>query len=870
MKFSKLAAGIALATLSAGAFAGGPLYIHEKTMQPYKWNTANGTIPVWTDGGQLIKDKDGNDVQAFTILEKGTKFNVDITLPDGEVLPKNIPLERDYTFLTIAQANAVTADAVAQWSNVDTSTLDMAVAGTIESQTGISDVNASNVDQIYGAENGYGFWVNYDSDGAILEEYFGIPRNQVLGIAFPEWADEETGEITEATALMNGWYIDIKDTEGKMVQGVFTHEFGHAMNMSHSQANGHFTYIASPWSPQYDGVPGCSTTNQYTGRGQAPADGIETMFPFINVRGTEGMEQGTVNVRDDIVNISDLYPSADYKTKYGTIKGKLFTKEGVEYSGMNMIARNLDNPMYDVITQQTGNMTQGRIGPDGSFTINGLTPGGRYALYMEPIRAGGYPTTPSALISESEFWNSNESSSPAMDNACDMTEIVVAGGETKEIEMHFNGYKNGIQYTPLVSAFVTEHSKNGKKALGTTYGGVPFMYDSVQNSFSTMIAPDGSALLSSTTAAMNKTATKAAVIADLDGDGIGQGAVWDIRSNKLAELEDPSNNTCTLGSQQGVSSQSIWDIDDEGKLVVGTYRKPTSGGQECAQGEGARSYAVPTVWDTTTGKATELAGLEYVPSLYGSRIDVLVNGERREVWMRADRVSGNGKVITGTGNSQGLVAWVDDELHDINSKFGARDIAVISQDGEKIAFNTLVGEGRNRKYDGIKVWNTQTDELEALGSMRWCDDIPYIQRFVNYCEAPYNLDHEYISSVVGVPSMIPLDANEDLSLITARYNGGSAIYMDGLGWMTAAEFFGRQGVVEAKNLLTDNWFAMSANGSEMMANLAGAAISIEINANKAFVCKDSVNQELSFPKQVMAAVKNGAEFGRCEHLDDTY
>ncbi|MBS3797533.1 MULTISPECIES: hypothetical protein [unclassified Pseudoalteromonas] len=871
MKFSKLAAGIALATLSAGALAGGPLYIHEKTMQPYKWNTANGTIPVWTDGGQLIKDKDGNDVQAFTILEKGTKFNVDITLPDGEVLPKNITLDRDYTFLTIAQANAVTADAVAQWSNVETSTLDMAVAGTIESQTGISDVNASNVDQIYGAENGYGFWVNYDSDGAILEEYFGIPRNQVLGIAFPEWADEETGEITEATALMNGWYIDINDTEGKMVQGVFTHEFGHAMNMSHSQANGHLTYIASPWSPQYDGVPGCSTTNEYTRRGQAPADGIETMFPFINVRSAEGAEQGTVNVRDDIVNISDLYPTADYKTKYGTIKGKLLTKDGVEYSGMNMIARNLDNPMYDVITQQTGNMTQGRIGPDGSFTINGLTPGGRYALYMEPIRAGGYPTTPSALISESEYWNSNENSSPATDNACDMTEIVVAGGETKEIEMHFNGYNDGIQYTPLVQAFVTEHAKNGKKALGTTYGGVPFVYDSVHNTFDLMFAENGAPLLSSTTAAMNKTATKAAVVADLDGNGIGQGAVWDIRSGKLTVLEDLTNNTCYLSSQQGVSSHSIWDIDDEGKQIVGVTRKPNSGGDECATGQGASSYAVPTVWDVNTGKATLLLnGLEFVKASYGSRMYAQINGGRTEAWIRADAISGNGEVITGTGNSQGLVAWVDGELHDINTMYGARDTAVMSTDGEQVAFNTLIGEGRNRKYDGIKVWNTKTDEIKSLGSLRWCDDIPYIQRWTNYCEAPYNLDHEYISSVLGVPSMLPLDANEDLSVITARYNGGSAIYMEGLGWMKASEFFARQGVVEAKNLLTDNWFAMSANGSEMMAGLAGVPMSIEIDANKAFVCKDGTNQELSFPKQVIAAVKSGAEFGRCEHLDDTY
>ncbi|WP_075593188.1 MULTISPECIES: hypothetical protein [Pseudoalteromonas] len=877
MKFSKITAALALATLSASSLAGGPLYIHDKTMAPYKWDTSKGTIPVWTDGGQVIKDKDGNDVQAFTILEQGTTFNVDITLPDGTVLPKYVPLDRDYTFLTIEQANAVTADAVAQWSNVETSTLDMALAGTIESQTGISDVNASNVDQIYGAENGYGFWVNYDTDGAILENYFGVPRSSVLGIAFPEWADEETGEILEATALMNGWYVDINDTEGKMIQGVFTHEFGHAMNMSHSQANGHFTYIANPNYLMYDGVAGCAGTNSYTGRNSAPVDSIETMFPFINVRGIEGEAQGTVNVRDDIVNISDLYPTADYKTKYGTIKGKLYTKEGVEYAGMNMVARNLDNPLQDVITQQSGNMTQGRIGPDGSFTINGLTPGGRYALYMDPIRAGGYPTTPTDIISENEYWNEDEGTSPALDNACNMTEIIVAGGETKEVEMYFNGYQDGIQYTPLVAAWVSDHAKNGKKALGTTQGGTPFIYNSTQNTFETLETPQGFAPLKATSAAMSKTATKAAVIADLDGNGIGQGAVWDISSGHLSVLEDPSNNTCALASQSGVSSHSIWDMDDAGKTVVGNSRRPNTGGVECAPDKASSSYGVPTVWDVKTGKATPLTdGLEFIPRSWGDGYEVRINGERTEAWVRADKISGNGKTVTGSGNNNNSqLAWVDGKLRDLYKDFGALNSSVISYDGERIAFGAQRGFGRRAFGEGVKVWNAKTDEVTNLGGLRWCEDVPYYQFIYNLCAAPYNMSHEEIAEIAGLPLNMVLDANDDLSVITGRLliNGmpaGSTIYMEGIGWMTGQEFFGKQGVVEAKNFMTNGIFGVSANGSEMMAGIVGlpTPVTIEVDANKAFVCKDGINQELSFPKQVVEAVKGGAEFGRCEHIDD--
>jgi len=42
----------------------------------------------------------------------------------------------------------------------------------------------------------------------------------------------------------------------------------------------------------------------------------------------------------------------------------------------------------------------------------------------------------------------------------------------------------------------------------------------------------------------------------------------------------------------------------------------------------------------------------------------------------------------------------------------------------------------------------------------------------------------------------------------------------------------------------------------------------EIDANKAFVCDNGRDRELSFPKQVVDAVSAGAEFGRCAHIND--
>ncbi|WP_243880005.1 hypothetical protein [Shewanella algae] len=121
--------------------------------------------------------------------------------------------------------------------------------------------------------------------------------------------------------------------------------------------------------------------------------------------------------------------------------------------------------------------------------------------------------------------------------------------------------------------------------------------------------------------------------------------------------------------------------------------------------------------------------------------------------------------------------------------------------------------------------------------------------------------------------MLLLDASDDLSMITARsgslftgFSGG--IYLEGLGWMSTREFFAKQGVTEAKALTIDNPFAISANGSEMMGGIAGAVLSIDVDLNKAFVCREGQDVQLSFPKQVIAAVKGGAEFGRCAHLND--
>ena len=118
---------------------------------PLRLGHRKGSIPVWTDGGG-----------AFT-------YDFDGVTP----------------FITIERANEITQFAFDQWNKVPTATFQAGVAGTIKSKTGITDITAANAAQFYEAQNGYGFWVLYDTDGSILEEYFGVSSTPCWGSRSP-------------------------------------------------------------------------------------------------------------------------------------------------------------------------------------------------------------------------------------------------------------------------------------------------------------------------------------------------------------------------------------------------------------------------------------------------------------------------------------------------------------------------------------------------------------------------------------------------------------------------------------------------------------------------------------------------------------
>ena len=806
---------LTLTLLGGAAHAAGPLYTTDTNPPaPLKWDTSNGPIPVYTDGGD-----------AFT-------FDYDGVTP----------------FLTIERANEITQFAFDQWNSVSTSTFEAQIAGTIESQTGIADVTGANADQIYFVENGYGFWVNYDTDGSILEEFFGVPRTAVLGIAFPEWSDGN-GTIIEATAVINGWNVFDTDVQGNQIAGVFTHEFGHAINLSHSQVNGHMAYSSYTYAPKYPGVPGCGVEAVYRwdyppffGLNNADPYEIETMYPFIDHSGEASVAMSQVTLADDIAAISNLYPTSDYASSTGSISGTLYLKDGkTQYSGINVIARNVNDLTGDAVSAMTGDQTQGKIGPDGRFTINNLTPGEQYVVYIEQIAAGGYPTSPQSLISSAEYWNSAESSNPGTDDACDATPIMAEAGVTKTADIYFNGYANGIEFRPIVTgAFLVDMAKNGRSAMGTA-GSIPFVWN--ENYGFKLLAED----IRVGNGSMTRNGQKLLVLHDDNGNGIQQAALW-TDSRGPQSLGDLNGDTCGGGGSAGVSSSYGWAVDDTGKTAVGLAYIDVDGDGRCQTSR--LGELVPFKWTRKTG----MQQLEMPDQSYTSF----------PTWVRAHAISGDGNVILGGISLSRAVAWVGDDLYDLYDMFGARSAYAASYDGTRVALNGAP--------EGTLLWDPINDPgtVENIGGLTWCVDMDYVFFGTNFCEL---LGPEAVQEALGPIPVEVFDTSDDGSILIGRagsffmgFVGG--IWIEDIGWMNFRDFFAKQGVAEASTVPFDNPISISGTGREITGGIAGAQAAWHVDIDQVFVCQDGADIQTGFPNGLRSKLAAGAEFGRCAHLDD--
>ena len=396
------AVALVVAALAPAAKAGGPLLIFDPATQtPYAWGPG---VRVYTDLGTL-------------------------------------------GLVTNAQADVLVADAAASWTGVPTSSFSASVSGDFGS-IGLPDITGANAGLVLGPFNGGGIHAIYDSNGSVIQNFFGAPPG-VLGIASPEYASGST--ITEGWMIINGAPINSGDLPlASTYAGVVTHEMGHAINMAHTQTNGAVIFFGDTRGPGGCGLP-------YTG-GTLSLAQTETMFPFIDITpGSTGLYQATVSHKDDQTTLSDIYPAPGYPSSFATIEGVIYSTNGTtQLTGVNVIARNLNDAYADAVSALSGDFTQGDLGPDGRFRLTGLTPGAQYVLYVDQIVQGGFSTTPlQPLPASEEWWNSGENNFASLDPPCSFTPIVVNAGQTFVADVKFNGTSNPplIQVDPTSLSF---------------------------------------------------------------------------------------------------------------------------------------------------------------------------------------------------------------------------------------------------------------------------------------------------------------------------------------------------------------------------------------------------------------------------------
>lgn len=351
-----------------------------------------GTAPLLAGGPFLICDETTGTAFAYPAAP------VPIRIDPGSMGPN----------LTNAQADLLTENGYAQWTNVATASFAHAAGPDIP-----FDVDATNAFYMFGV-NGYGIDVIYDADGSIFSDFFGAPPG-VLGLAGPKFIDFDTCELSESFVVLNGAGVDPADVGGVNFGGVFTHEFGHSINLAHSQTNGAILFFGDDIAPSgceapYDGTPAL--------------DQIETMYPFIDPSAAAGLgqEMAIVDNLDDIASVSNIYPDAGWPGSAATISGTILAADASsEIRGVNVVARNLADPFGDAISALSGDFSLFfGVPPDGSYTFNGLTPGAEYAVYIDAIVAGGFSIFPAGLLPEmEEFWNDDaEGSDPDLDDRC--------------------------------------------------------------------------------------------------------------------------------------------------------------------------------------------------------------------------------------------------------------------------------------------------------------------------------------------------------------------------------------------------------------------------------------------------------------------
>ena len=839
-KFLKktLAAGIVAAGLtSIAAHAYGPLYIHDyATGTPYRWDVTE-PVQVYTDGGTFASG---------TIWLNN--YDLETCNADGGWICR----EEVYIEFTNEQGVARVAESLASWSSVSTSSFQAEVAGNFASVgiggadgdiTGAAeefstDENGNIIHEVIGTVNNGGIHVLFDEDGSVMTNVMGAPSG-VLGIASPEWADEETGIITEGWVVIGGAGTYYNDTDLAQMAGVITHELGHSFNLAHTQTNGHIVMYYN-WGPLTAGPVDCSAHLLTGGEYQLPfpqypgaaPENVSVMYPYINQNpavwsNPTGEHVATVSTAEDFAAISSIYPAANFASDTGTISGTVtypFSRDGI--IGVNVVARNIDNPFEDAITVMSGDWNDGvanAVEGVGEFTLKGLTPGARYVIHVENIFAGGFPTPQVALPGPSEYFNgSGENDDATRDNTCDFEEIVVAAGETRTgINVQINGMKKApkLVINPAPNGYnVTENGQTTGGTVANGYGdALSWIHHEGQDEYT--LLPMGGITLSD----------NGSVIA---GRVAYEGQYLPARlipGKRIEVIPTPGNNACDQGDGMDMY-YSHFAISPDGNTMGGFL-------WNCDYVEGRRNFiAAAATYSDEEGWTVLNDHFDNA----SSRVNALANGNTAVGWSVVSGGWWEGHVWKD-GEELSMKDAAPDHITDVGQATG------VNSDGSMVVgINTWDDQWNQRGY----TYNTGTGEFVVLDIYEACPLWDW------YCW--------------GVNPFNPYDIADDGTMVGAYGTASSSaavLVNEVLGTQKLVDFLKAQGVINANDLgIVANATKISTNGRHIVGWTAvdGYWGSFKLTLDQLYVCRNDKTMQVGYPTGVASQLKNGATLGMCE------
>ena len=818
---------VAVACAFAGsAFAGGPLWIVASggTLKPARWE---GTVKVHLDKGNLSVGTD-------CVYDENWNCVLDAS---GNPV---------YPVLDQKAGDDLVAATIAQWSGVPTSSFRAVIDGRSK-----VDINGSNVWDYIGKYNGGGIQTIYDADNTVIDALTGGNGWGVLGIASPEFlAAEGSTQIVEGWQVIGGSFLS--PTSTGPVSGVVTHEFGHAINLAHTQTNGY--YSRNKGNPDW-GVP--DGTEQagpdQCGRiaGYPSMDQIETMYPMIDPYESSSTynspQMATVNVADDMAALSSIYPAANYKATTGTLKGSIVAKDGTTpITGINVIARPIAGSGVDMFTgaisRISGDLTQGILGPDGSFVMTGLLPGVSYVVYTDQIADGGFSTPKAVLMGPEEYWDANESADATKDDACASTPITLGAGQTMQIQIAMNGIARAPTFVQIpYGAAIMGTSDNGQKVLGTFGGqGSPYWLWDKQNG-STVIGGSGTSGGISGNGRVVGGSVAVPVETEYGPATQERAALW----TKEAGWKSIAPNFEGCGD----SHTHPFDLSLNGSVVVGL-----------AAVDCRNWYAF---------KWTAKTGMKLLPKSSENRVcDFGWGSYECEGSSRANAVSGNGNLIVGWEEIPETFGFRVGSIWQGNEQMILRDPAgdnpVGGWVGEVMGVNSAgtiaVGINSGPQLKDAYEW-TSTAGVTSLGHM---------QRQVCY------FDWWTWEEVCEDLETVAYSVSDDGKVITGAsrlLNVGiddAAIYTPKMGWMLLADFLQGQGVLEASRWLI-NGAVVSADGKTLAGRgypmAADYAHGFRLDLDQVYVCsgkgRNAKTLRVGFPDAMDQFLAKGATVGLC-------